>query len=80
MTDTQSPPRPRLRDPAIAQAEVPDPGRRAKRAILLLGIVLATLGPALLALRLGATPGETARVLGLTVISVLGAFLLLRPH
>ena len=80
MIDTQSPPRPHLRDPATTQAAAPDPERRVKRVVLLLCMLLATVSPALLALGLGSEPDEAAGALVLTVIPVLGAFFLLRPR
>jgi len=77
--DTKTYARPTIQDVARpVPTEVPS--RRAKRAGLILCAVLATISPAALALVIGVSIGDTARVLALTLAAVASAVLLLRPR
>lgn len=77
--DTKTYARPTIQDDAPpVPTEVSS--ERAKRAVLILCAVLATISPAALALVIGVSVADTARVLALTLAAVASAFLLLRPR
>ena len=53
---------------------------RIRRILLMLGSVLAVVGPSILAAAIGVGAGEAFRILLLTVVPITLAFLLLRPR
>ncbi|CBH50128.1 ABC transporter permease [Rhodococcus hoagii] len=53
---------------------------RVRRILLVLGSVLAVVGPSILAAAIGVGAGEAFRILLLTVVPITLAFLLLRPR